>query len=249
MIKKLLPILLCILLVITAAACKKEPDPTPAPTPDNGSTEGGGGTQGEETTLRYSYTLTSKEGTPITVEVHKGRILYVKGTGAMPENIDEAYEQPWYEHGGENATERSDAEGGTMTVTAIVVEEGITELSDNAFQDFKNLETVSLPASLRMIGAQAFAKCPKLHTVTGGNGVTLVEAGAFRYCNQLAGISLSATLELVEESAFDNIILPGITRSLAVTFYGDEAAWQALIGGKLQSGNAALEAATVTYKS
>ena len=242
MLKKILTVLLCLCLLAALTACKTEPTPTPTPdagnmpTPETGTPE-------EESTLRYSYPLT---GTNVTVEVHKGNILYVKGTGAVPD-FDYDYDQPWYEHGGDSQTERSDTEGGTMLVKTIIVEEGITEIGENAFRNMAKLETVSLPSTLQVIGYQAFAYCRNLQTVTGGNGVTVIEASAFRYCNQLADISLSSALTLVEESAFDDIILPGVDRALTVNFTGSTVEWQSLIDSKAQSGNAALIGATVTY--
>lgn len=245
MIKKALLLLLCICLLATVVACKRDPapTPTPTPTPDSGAHQGGADGE-EEGTLRFTYPIA---GTDVTVEVHQGGSLYVKGTGAVPD-YDYAYDQPWYEHGGNSPTERSDAEGGTLLVKAVIVEEGITGIGENAFSEMARLETVSLPSTLRVIAYKGFASCRNLHTVTGGNGLTTIEASAFRDCNQLATIELSAALTLVEESAFDDLILPGVSRSLAVTFRGNETAWHALIDGAgVQLGNDALKNATVTY--
>ena len=244
MIKKLFIALLCLCLLAALAACKEETvppaDDSTTPTPEASTPE-------EESTLRYSYPLTSKEGTAITVEVHAGRVLYVKGTGSMPDDILEDYDQPWYEHGGKSATDRSDAEAGTITVTTVIVEEGITAISDNAFRNFHKLETVSLPSTLRSVGFRAFADCPNLRTVTGGSGITTIGASAFRDCTQLSTVHLSATVEVIEESAFSGIILPGVARTLAVTFKGSEAEWQLLLSERTQSDNAALANATLTY--
>ena len=244
MIKKLFIALLCLCLLATLAACKEEPTP---PADDSNTPKPEASTPEEESTLRYSYSVTAKEGTAITVEVHAGRVLYVKGAGSMPDDIFEDYDQPWYEHGGKSATDRSDAEAGTITVTTMIVEEGITAISDNAFRNFNKLETVALPSTLRSIGFRAFADCPNLRTVTGGSGITTIGASAFRDCTQLSTVHLSATLEEIEESAFSGIILPGVARTLNVTFKGSETEWQLLLANKAQSDNAALTDATVTY--
>ena len=242
--KKLLLILLALCLLLTVAACKKK-EPTP-PTTDE--TPAGDTPAEDEGTLRYTYPLVGPEGNAITVEVHAGALLDVKGTGPMPD-LAEADDQPWYEHGGVTGTSRSDAEGGTILVKQIIVEEGITEIGENAFREFEKLQTVSLPASLTVIGFQAFSTCRNLITVTGGTGVTTVEAGAFRYCTVLESVEFSDKLISVEDSAFDNILLPGEQRRLKVTFAGNETAWQALItdAGKVKSGNQAFLNATVTY--
>lgn len=242
MIKKILLLLLCLCLLVTVAACKKDPEPTPTPTPDNGGSEGGD-TEEDESTLRFTYPI---ENTNVFIEVHKGGLLYVKGTGAVPD-FEYTYDQPWYEHGGDSPTERSDREGGTLLVTKIFVEEGITEIGENAFSEMKCLQTVSLPSTLRVIAYKGFSDCRNLHTVTGGNGITTIEASAFRDCNQLTAIDLSSALTLVEESAFDNIIPNGVNRTLAVTFKGSGSDWQTLIDSHTQLGNDDFKNASVTY--
>ena len=108
-IKCVLLILLALCLLLTVAACKKK-EPTP-PTTDE--TPAGDTPAEDEGTLRYTYPLVGPEGNAITVEVHAGALLYVKGTGPMPD-LAEADDQPWYEHGGVTGTSRSDAEGGTI---------------------------------------------------------------------------------------------------------------------------------------
>lgn len=50
-------------------------------------------------------------------------------------------------------------------VTHILIDEGITEIGTNAFRDFKNLESVNLPSSLKRIHSYAFYNCVKLSDI------------------------------------------------------------------------------------
>ena len=77
--------------------------------------------------------------------------LTVSGTGMMGEP-DENYEHPWYVYRNQ--------------IRHVVVEEGITGISLNAFVDSPNLVDAKLPDSLLSIGGHAFAFCNKLESIT-----------------------------------------------------------------------------------
>lgn len=51
-------------------------------------------------------------------------------------------------------------------VTDVVIEEGTTSIPDYAFQNIKNIQTVSIPSSVTSIGSSAFANCTSLVKVT-----------------------------------------------------------------------------------
>ena len=93
-------------------------------------------------------------------------VLTISGTGAMADySRDQA---PWR----------------TQTVKRVLVEEGVTSISENAFQVNFDLEEAVLPASLQTIGKGAFWQCVSLktadipETVTETSAVTELSAVA-----------------------------------------------------------------------
>jgi putative DeoR family transcriptional regulator (stage III sporulation protein D) len=50
----------------------------------------------------------------------------------------------------------------------IIIPEGFEEIGENAFRDFENLETITLPKSLKKISACAFSGCQRLKKVNPG---------------------------------------------------------------------------------
>ncbi len=51
------------------------------------------------------------------------------------------------------------------TVTAVVIPDSVTEISDYAFAEFSNLNEISLPDSVESIGKYAFVNCTSLRTI------------------------------------------------------------------------------------
>lgn len=55
----------------------------------------------------------------------------------------------------------------------VTIEEGITQLCDSCFYDCKELKTVSLPFSLKLVGSSMFYNCSKLESIDFPNGSNL----------------------------------------------------------------------------
>ena len=95
-----------------------------------------------------NYVKADSEGTcgkNITWKV-TGDTLILSGTGEM-------YRSSWPLGIGK------ESEAAKVGIKKIIVEEGITRLSDGAFTYFKDLESVSLPSSITEIPSLAFAYC------------------------------------------------------------------------------------------
>ena len=103
-----------------------------------------------------------------------GTTLTISGNGPMP---DYANMNPPYQ-------------GYAGTITAIVVEEGVTQVGDNAFQGFEGVTTVSLPETLTSIGIGAFADCASLDNVVIPDSVETLGEGAFSGCDSLGMLYL-----------------------------------------------------------
>lgn len=72
---------------------------------------------------------------------------------------------------------------------AVIIEEGITNISDAAFLFCADLETVVLPSTIETIGECAFEHCDSLTSIVIPEDAT-IEYGAFAYCDSLTNIQL-----------------------------------------------------------
>ena len=110
--------------------------------------------------------------------------LTVSGTGEMADySRDQA---PW----------------AAQTVTRVIVEEGVSSISENAFRLHFSLEQVTLPASLRSIGKTAFWQCVSLQKAELAEGLQTIGAQAFKGCKALQEITLPQSLESIGDEAF-----------------------------------------------
>ena len=74
-----------------------------------------------------------------------------------------------------------------ITVTEIVVPEGVTRIDDGTFFSCYNLVSISLPASLEQIGRYAFYSCSSLEVINipPSAQLTHIHDGAFDWCGSL----------------------------------------------------------------
>ena len=87
----------------------------------------------------------------------------------------------------------------------IVIDANITSINEGAFAN-KNLKSITLPSSLKTIGANAFDNCKNLETVIFASGSVLTEIGAnsFANCSKLNSINFGTMLNKIGEGAFKN---------------------------------------------
>ena len=117
---------------------------------------------------------------------YEGTTLTISGTGAM---ADYTYgETPWSAY--------------AVTMTSLVIEEGITSIGNNAFAGFEKLNSITYPASgFTSIGDYAFSgakvKQPNLPRT-----LTHLGTGAFA-SSQAKGVSIPASLKKVGDYAFE----------------------------------------------
>ena len=89
-------------------------------------------------------------------------------------------------------------------IKKIVVRDGITEISEHAFEGHPDLEEVEIAGSVKVIGPYAFMACPKLKTVKLGNGVTEIGDYTFENCTSLKSINIPSSVQTIGDSAFFN---------------------------------------------
>jgi len=89
-----------------------------------------------------------------------------------------------------------------VTPADVVVKDGTVSISPAAFSQAENLETVTIPGSVKDIGAEAFSECMSLYKVTLSNGVTTIGESAFSCCQYLKSINLPDSITSIGNAAF-----------------------------------------------
>lgn len=131
-------------------------------------------------------------GKAITFTLSEDGVLTLKGEG-VTYNYNSSKHAPWYD----------DRE----SITAIVIEEGITQIGSQLFAQCSNLTTVELPSTLEVIGANAFIKCRQLAEITIPKGVCEIQKYAF------ASTGLQQTYYEGSKEAWQQIVI-GVSNDL-----------------------------------
>lgn len=82
----------------------------------------------------------------------------------------------------------------------------VVAIADYAFCGCKTLESVSIPASVTVIGASAFFGCEGLTEVNVGDAITDIGASAFENCSSLSAIVIPKTVKNIGNRAFYNCV-------------------------------------------
>lgn len=161
------------------------------------------------------------DGKNVTWEVD-GTTITISGTGAMA-NFDSPYmgygtPAPWFSYADE--------------ITSIVIGEGVTTVGEYAFEDFHLVESISIPASVTIIGKMAFCDCGYTDdytftnltvTIASGSNLETIGNSAFEYC-QMASFSIPNGVKTIDEGAFSYCFgLTSIEMPASVTSIGKNA--------------------------
>ena len=90
------------------------------------------------------------------------------------------------------------------SLSSITIPAGVTEIPANAFENCKNLKSVKLSNGLKVIGAGAFANCSSLSSITIPAGVTEIRQRAFLNCSSLRSIDIPKSVTLLGHGVFNN---------------------------------------------
>ncbi len=146
-------------------------------------------------------------GSNLTWSLDSDGTLTISGSGAMEKKGTYTL-YPWYRY--------------YSTITKLVIEDGVTSISDYAFSNYYfHLTSVSIPESVQAIGAGAF-NSSGLTSVVIPSGVTTIEDGTFGRCGNLESVVLPNSITKIGSSAFGNCIkLKEITIPQSVTNFGN----------------------------
>ena len=124
-------------------------------------------------------------------------VLTISGTGNMshyeigdylngsPSTI---HDPPWYPSRGR--------------IKSVIIENGITSIGNDSFQDCENLTKVTIPDSVTTIGWSAFKNCKKLNNITLPNNLLNISQDTFSGCTSLSNIILPEKVQHIEAMAF-----------------------------------------------
>lgn len=90
-------------------------------------------------------------------------------------------------------------------LTSVSLPNSITEIQSNAFSRNSALVNVNLPTGLTYIGSSAFSGC-SVESFSFPEGLTTIGSGAFSGCSYIKSIHLPNSLEVLDENAFKNCI-------------------------------------------
>ena len=87
-------------------------------------------------------------------------------------------------------------------VQSVTLPDSLKFISENAFRDCSELKSVTLPQGLETIGEYAFMSCSSLESITIPSSVEVVPEYCFRYCTELKNIVISDGVKVIEVGAF-----------------------------------------------
>lgn len=90
------------------------------------------------------------------------------------------------------------------TIESVIIPEGITTISTNAFRSCYNLKSISLPKSLQKLGSDSFYQCRSLETITIPPNVDIIGDNAFTGCESLEKVTISSGVGSIGEASFIN---------------------------------------------
>ena len=109
-------------------------------------------------------------------------------------------------------------------LTSITIPDSVTSISYDAFYGCTGLTSITIPDSVTSIGSGAFRGCSSLTSITIGNSVTSIGSEAFRGCPGLTSITIPDSVTSIGSSAFQDCTgLTNITIPASVTSIGNSA--------------------------
>ena len=109
-------------------------------------------------------------------------------------------------------------------IQTVVIEEGATNIADDAFYDCRIMTGITIPDSVTSIGYEAFSGCWSLADITIPNTVTSIGDDAFEGCKSLTSIAIPESMTSISHSLFLSCIsLTDITIPNSVTSIGTDA--------------------------
>lgn len=144
--------------------------------------------------------------------LHDTGVLTISGTGNMGCIDGKGAANPW--------------SGYFSDITAVIIQPGVTNISDCAFIYCVNMTSISIPHTVTSIGYSAFYDCDNLTRIQIPWGVKSIESSTFGNCDKLIYVGIPSTVTTIGSYAFShcenlqNVTLPSsITCIEGYAFY------------------------------
>ncbi len=118
-------------------------------------------------------------------------VLTISGSGAMTD-YESSSDVPWYSY--------------RDSITKVVIENGVTNIGDDAFRFCNSLKSITIPDSVTSIGSYAFYSCDSLASINIPASVTSIGIYAFYDCDSLANITIPDSVTSIGTYAFCNCV-------------------------------------------
>ena len=114
--------------------------------------------------------------------------------------------------------------GKNMKFFYMPLNNNVTSIGTNAFQNCSSLQSITIPSSVTSIEDNAFNGCSSLQSINIPSGVTSIEQYAFSGCSSLQNITIPESVTSIGQHAFRNCSsLQSITIPSSVTSIGSGA--------------------------
>jgi len=109
----------------------------------------------------------------------------------------------------------------------LVIEDGITYIGHHNFAFWEEIEELTLPPSVKVIGVEAFTNCTNLKQIHFSEGLTTIHKEAFYKCKALENFTFPESLEAISMGAFwgcsalKRITIPKKVKCIAYQAFAD----------------------------
>jgi len=135
--------------------------------------------------------------------------LIIRGTGPMYDHFVSST-APWYSFWTE--------------IKSVEIWNGVSSIGNYAFDNCRNLTSITIPTSVKSIGSYAFVGCISLKSVEIPEGITAIKERAFYACSSLMSVVIPQSVFTIEDFAFYGCSkLPSIIIPEDVTSIGTDA--------------------------
>jgi len=142
--------------------------------------------------------------------------LTISGKGAMPNYGSEG--GPW-----------CNLKNEYPDIIAIIINDGVINIGNNAFKDINTVVYVSIPDSVTSIGENAFRSCSSIISINIPDSVINIDNAAFQGCSKLIAIDIPDSVLNIGNNAFSDCrSLLNVILGKNVTFIGFDAFYRCI---------------------